>query len=754
MWGQALASKGGYYMEKREDENLISIDEVINQAQKLGVVFGNGDPRNRLRYYTKIGLLSHAQRKSFNNNHPEGAYPGDVVALLIEIDRKIKAGKSIQTIKREIKEEKEKEEKKKERLKERLFEAPFAPSLPIQTFQRKTWEGLPIQIYKPSFPSPLLSPEIKEEFQPEKKLKPPFRLSAFLKPIFIASIFVLIVFFINAKINFVDSISYFLASIGSEVKTLTQLPPSPSQEEIFSPSPVEPYLTINAETAINGPLNVKESVSSPAFIMTKGDFKGLLTLTTLTADRAYTFPNQSGIVCLSTGNCVGLGGEVISSGGTQNRLAKFITSQKIGNSSINDLYSGTSITIGSTGNVGIGVNNPAYNLQIAGKIQASGDICTDLSGGKCLSQLTAAVAFYGGGGGGGGGGVGGSGSTNYLSIWTGATTLGNSILFQADGNIGIGTTTPSQKLDVAGTIKMIGFQLPTNATSGYVLTSNNAGFGTWQPLSEGVLSSGTAGQTLRHNGTTWLADSFLYNTGSAIGIGTTSTLATLTIAGGGRFQGPLTISTTTLAQLVLEYDDANYLRFLINSTSSEILSSKTMLINSLTGEIRLGGDVNLFNATSATIWGGTFISPANDSTVRKVGELVLRNSTPIFRFAVSAQTASITFVRISKYFPDPLDFLPPSLPGTTRQFAFLINFADDIATSSQTDWRVYRPVNGTTSVSFSFSGQNLPSLEEGTPHLSGFYSLPGNDWQLEVKVPSGNPVRIFNIFLLAYDQIN
>jgi hypothetical protein len=49
-------------------------------------------------------------------------------------------------------------------------------------------------------------------------------------------------------------------------------------------------------------------------------------------------------------------------------------------------------------------------------------------------------------------------------------------------NVGIGTASPTTKLDVVGTAKMTGFQLGTTATSGQVLTTNATGVGTWQAL--------------------------------------------------------------------------------------------------------------------------------------------------------------------------------------------------------------------------------------------------------------------------------
>jgi hypothetical protein len=48
--------------------------------------------------------------------------------------------------------------------------------------------------------------------------------------------------------------------------------------------------------------------------------------------------------------------------------------------------------------------------------------------------------------------------------------------------LGVGLTMPSERLDVNGTVRMTGFKMSTGATSGWVLTSDLAGRGTWQPL--------------------------------------------------------------------------------------------------------------------------------------------------------------------------------------------------------------------------------------------------------------------------------
>ncbi len=89
--------------------------------------------------------------------------------------------------------------------------------------------------------------------------------------------------------------------------------------------------------------------------------------------------------------------------------------------------------------------------------------------------------------------ISGTGTTNYLPIWTNSTTLGSSVLFQsgtgATAKVGIGTTKPASALDVKGGATIRGlFSLPATGTA-----TSAAGFKS-QPidLAASVFNSGTS----------------------------------------------------------------------------------------------------------------------------------------------------------------------------------------------------------------------------------------------------------------------
>ena len=72
----------------------------------------------------------------------------------------------------------------------------------------------------------------------------------------------------------------------------------------------------------------------------------------------------------------------------------------------------------------------------------------------------------------------GTGTTNYLPKFTASSTIGNSLLFDDGTNVGIGTTSPSKKLDLQGTMNMNGasgtyLQIQyAGANRGYLGTAN------------------------------------------------------------------------------------------------------------------------------------------------------------------------------------------------------------------------------------------------------------------------------------------
>jgi len=65
---------------------------------------------------------------------------------------------------------------------------------------------------------------------------------------------------------------------------------------------------------------------------------------------------------------------------------------------------------------------------------------------------------------------------------------------------GFGTSTPTERLEVSGKTKTTSLQVTSGATSGYVLTSDASGNGTWQPATITTLSSTTA--TIHFTGNT------------------------------------------------------------------------------------------------------------------------------------------------------------------------------------------------------------------------------------------------------------
>lgn len=87
----------------RQMDDHITLENLIKEAVKNGVDFGKGDPYNRLRYYTKLGLLPHMVRKSINGELI-AHYPAEALDTLLEIEKLKSLGLKNEDIGKKLKE--------------------------------------------------------------------------------------------------------------------------------------------------------------------------------------------------------------------------------------------------------------------------------------------------------------------------------------------------------------------------------------------------------------------------------------------------------------------------------------------------------------------------------------------------------------------------------------------------------------------------------------------------------------------------
>ena len=123
-----------------------------------------------------------------------------------------------------------------------------------------------------------------------------------------------------------------------------------------------------------------------------------------------------------------------------------------------------------------------------------------------------------------------------------AATSNELMRIQGNGNVGIGTATPTAKLEVAGQIKITG----GTPGAGKVLTSDAAGLATWAtPAAGGVTGTGTANYTARFITPSSVGNGVLYDNGTNVGIGTTTPNA------------PLQFTNAQASRKIVLYENAN-----------------------------------------------------------------------------------------------------------------------------------------------------------------------------------------------------
>ena len=148
--------------------------------------------------------------------------------------------------------------------------------------------------------------------------------------------------------------------------------------------------------------------------------------------------------------------------------------------------SGEKMRIDADGYVGIGTTTPYGPLDILNGINGRGITVRGANDNNVIrleNNATGGRTYWLAST----GGTSGTGQGKFAIV--DEATLAERIVVTENGNVGIGTVSPAEKLDIAGTVQMTGFKMPTSPANGYVLTSDASGIGTWQAVPNAPVSS-------------------------------------------------------------------------------------------------------------------------------------------------------------------------------------------------------------------------------------------------------------------------
>lgn len=247
----------------------------------------------------------------------------------------------------------------------------------------------------------------------------------------------------------------------------------------------------------------------------------------------------------------------------------------------------------------------------------------------------------------------GSSSNNNPTLYSNTFGTGYAGEFRIDNSgsssaaLYASTSGTGPAIEAAGKLKSTTFQMTASPTVNYVLRSDAAGNATWvnpNTLVTGLLPAGTTGQTIRHDGANWVANSVLVNNGTNVGIGTTAPDYKLHVSGSDYLALKITAPNSPLLKLSGSYNSGNGAEFWQDNTGDARLNINGTL-NAI--YMKSSGDVGIGIAFPATP--SARLDVNNGTTTVPI--LVARdNGTEVFRIAdggnVGIGTATPTLAKL------------------------------------------------------------------------------------------------------------
>lgn len=299
-----------------------------------------------------------------------------------------------------------------------------------------------------------------------------------------------------------------------------------------------------------------------------------------------------------------------------------------------DLVLGTNtnekMRITSGGNVGIGNTSPSQKLHVEGNIRVTGAYYDSANGagssGQVLSSTGSGTSWITP--------FSGSGTTNYVAKWTSGTALGNSQIFDNGTNVGIGTASPTETLDLRGVLRVSRSGVNDSGIIAFGNYVNGAGY-----YDNGIFRSAlnaitTSGNTLHMGSYEALAFTTsanplgsqsirMYISGSNgnVGIGTTSPSRLLHVAGnaqvdGWLYQGGYYTGSVTIPGPSANYGNGRVYLRLCSSASGRIMTAKVRISSTWNWAPAFGS----VEADISFYWTGSSLSNAYVNILSATGQ--------------------------------------------------------------------------------------------------------------------------------------
>ena len=224
-----------------------------------------------------------------------------------------------------------------------------------------------------------------------------------------------------------------------------------------------------------------------------------------------------------------------------------------------------------------------------------------------------------------------SASSGYNPRWNSLGSLtATSSIYDDGNNVGIGTITPSYKLDILGTASTTGFRMTNGSATNSILISNGTGDASWSTLSSLNIAtgSGTSNYLPRWTSTTALSStSSLYDDGIDVGIATTSVgRGRLSIVPRGASAAVYISNTTNNSYITYRANTATYSMGVDYDATNPYFAISGGPSSYTTGALGSFDRMRLYNDSMHLIINATSstVGPASVSNIRK-GELVISN---------------------------------------------------------------------------------------------------------------------------------